>query len=373
MEPRFIQIHTLHSYPAALLNRDDSGLAKRIPFGGTMRGRISSQCLKRRWRSASGEWSLAGAGVPMGVRSREIVEREILKGHDLSDAKVRAVADVLLRNIYGENAGDPRKRQLVFLGQPEIAYLASHANAALSEPDVKRAARAIEAVFKNEKENMLALKDGAGLESALFGRMVTSDTRANREAAIHVAHAMTVHPIEREFDYMAVVDDLTSRKTGDGTGAGGLFDMELSCGLYYGYVVVDVPLLVANLSKDRDVAADVLKRLLWLIALESAGAKRGSTAPYTHAEFLLVEIGTRQPRTLANAFRDALPLGSTRLMDMTMERLATHLAQLDAIYGREEARRAFSMAAISIPGAEISDMRGIAEWAARSVREGSVA
>ena len=32
--PRFLQIHTLHSYPAALLNRDDSGLAKRMPFGG---------------------------------------------------------------------------------------------------------------------------------------------------------------------------------------------------------------------------------------------------------------------------------------------------------------------------------------------------
>ena len=26
--PRFIQIHTLHTYPAALLNRDDAGLAK---------------------------------------------------------------------------------------------------------------------------------------------------------------------------------------------------------------------------------------------------------------------------------------------------------------------------------------------------------
>ena len=31
---RFLQIHTLHSYAAALLNRDDSGLAKRMPFGG---------------------------------------------------------------------------------------------------------------------------------------------------------------------------------------------------------------------------------------------------------------------------------------------------------------------------------------------------
>ena len=48
--PRFIQIHTLHTYPAALLNRDDAGLAKRLPLGGTVRTRISSQCLKRHWR-----------------------------------------------------------------------------------------------------------------------------------------------------------------------------------------------------------------------------------------------------------------------------------------------------------------------------------
>ena len=40
-EPRFIQIHTLHSYPAALLNRDDAGLAKRLPFGNAVRTRIS--------------------------------------------------------------------------------------------------------------------------------------------------------------------------------------------------------------------------------------------------------------------------------------------------------------------------------------------
>ena len=30
-EPRFLQIHTLSPYTAALLNRDDSGLAKRLP------------------------------------------------------------------------------------------------------------------------------------------------------------------------------------------------------------------------------------------------------------------------------------------------------------------------------------------------------
>ena len=52
IKSRFLQIHTLHSYTAALLNRDDSGLAKRLTFGGVSRTRISSQCLKRHWRKA---------------------------------------------------------------------------------------------------------------------------------------------------------------------------------------------------------------------------------------------------------------------------------------------------------------------------------
>jgi CRISPR system Cascade subunit CasC len=58
---RFLQIHTLHSYTAALLNRDDTGQAKRLIYGGKNRTRISSQCLKRHWRKAEND-PLARAG-----------------------------------------------------------------------------------------------------------------------------------------------------------------------------------------------------------------------------------------------------------------------------------------------------------------------
>ena len=62
---RFLQIHSLHGYSAALLNRDDSGLAKRITYGGIVRTRVSSQCLKRHWRKADGVHALQGiAGAP---------------------------------------------------------------------------------------------------------------------------------------------------------------------------------------------------------------------------------------------------------------------------------------------------------------------
>src|SRR5216684_3706791 len=77
--PRFIQIHSLIAYPAALLNRDDSGLAKRLPFGGATRTRISSQCLKRHWRVTEDEWSLSKIGPQMSVRSRKIPEERILR------------------------------------------------------------------------------------------------------------------------------------------------------------------------------------------------------------------------------------------------------------------------------------------------------
>src|SRR5687767_10758140 len=78
---RFIQIHSLVSFPAALLNRDDAGLAKRLPYGGASRIRVSSQCLKRHWRLAEDEWSLKSiAGLTksdFGFRSRRIFSEAI--------------------------------------------------------------------------------------------------------------------------------------------------------------------------------------------------------------------------------------------------------------------------------------------------------
>jgi CRISPR system Cascade subunit CasC len=59
---RFIQIHTLTSWSAVLLNRDDAGMAKRLPYGGAQRLRVSSQCLKRHWRKANDPWALSRIG-----------------------------------------------------------------------------------------------------------------------------------------------------------------------------------------------------------------------------------------------------------------------------------------------------------------------
>jgi len=353
---RFVQFHALTSYPAALLNRDDSGLAKRLPFGGAVRTRVSSQCLKRHWRTVDDPWSLKAIDAAHAVRSREVPELRIKPALDAAgegSEEVRAaIVEAVAVGLYGKKAKEIKNRQALLVGDPEIRYLTDKARTVAAEAsDAKDAKKTIEAWFKTEKGNLLSsmmthLTLPAGLEGALFGRMMTSDPEANTDAAIHVAHAFTVHAEESESDYFTVVDDLT-REAGE-TGSAGLFDTELNTGLYYAYVVVDVPGLIRNVGDDPALAGVVVEHLVHLLATVSPGAKRGSTAPYAYADFVLVETGDRQPRTLANAFRTPVDPDAA----CAVEALSRYLSNLDRCYGGAETRRHLSIAGAALPGSE---------------------
>ncbi len=382
---RFLQFHWLASYPATLLNRDDAGLAKRMPFGGYARARVSSQCLKRHWRLAGAlelehakenPWSLQNLSAPMGVRTKRVVEDRIMPRararQSASEEVAEAVKKAMITEVYGDKALDEKKRQALFFGEPEIEHLSRKAAEAMAHADAASAATALKGIFKNERANMKAMNGGAGLESALFGRMVTSDPAANTDAAIHVAHAMTVHAIERELDFMTVVDDLKAERDDADAGAAGVFDMELTSGLYYGYAVVDVALLVSNLGGDKEIAAKVVEHLVHLAATVTPGAKKGSTAPYAWAELMLIEAGARQPRTLANAFRDPVRLKTNRLLGETVERMHMHMAGLDDMYGAGEARRQ-AAAQERLPEVNAMSLDNLAHWAADCVRTGQAA
>ena len=387
--PRFLQIHTLHSYPAALLNRDDSGLAKRMPFGGSVRTRISSQCLKRHWRTAQDEFAIHSiAGSTAAIRSRNIVERRViapLRGADsISDDVLTAVENAFNVGVYGSSGATERGRQPLLLGVPEVEHLHQRAAAICAEhpSDAKAAGDAAAALFnarRGEGNNFRALMDSArlpaGLEGALFGRMVTSDPGANIEAAIHVAHAFTVHREESESDYFSVVDDLQGDD--EDAGAAHIGDMELTAGLFYGYVVVDVPGLVSNLEgcnsndwqdADRELSAKVAEHLTHLIATVSPGAKLGSTAPYACADLMFIEAGSRQPRSLANAYRTP---SKPQLAEATGA-LAGYLSKIDNAYGVNETRRVMSVEDCDIPSAERLNLDDLASWVADAIRNGTV-
>jgi CRISPR system Cascade subunit CasC len=384
---RFLQLHSLASYPGTLLNRDDAGMAKRLPFGGTVRTRVSSQALKRRWRFAGQEnheaaaqvpFSLQSVGLPMGERSKEVVERQVLPvalqgrspPHEDTLATLR---DKLLAVLYGDKGVDIDKRQALFFGQPELEYLAQVAGGLLAgapkgQPDkaaLKAWGKQLDDELKPLRDNLLALARGAGLESALWGRMVTSDPRANRDACVHVAHAFTVHPIERELDYVTAVDDL--RRRDRDAGSAGIFDAELTSGLYYVYLCVDLALLRSNLAGDAAMAGTVLERLIQLVARVSPGAKKGSTAPHSHAEWLLAELCDDQPRSLANAFRDAVPLEGGNLFRRSMEALQHHLDDLDAGYGAVAQRAQLSVTRPALRDVPALRLDELAAWVKQQV------
>ena len=385
--PRFLQIHTLSSYPAALLNRDDSGLAKRMPFGDVVRTRVSSQCLKRHWRVAEDEFSIHKIpGATAALRSRDIVEQRVMQPIRDAGGADKAVMDEVGKafniGVYGSSGTTRRGRQPLLLGLPEVEHLHQRAAAICAEHpnDADAAGKAASELFnarRGEGNNFRALLNGAklpgGLESALFGRMVTSDTGANIDAAIHVAHAFTVHEEESESDYFSVVDDLPNED--DDMGAAHIGDAELTAGLFYGYVVVDVPGLISNLegcasadwlSADREMAAKVVEHLLHLIATVSPGAKLGSTAPYGYADLMLVEAGSRQPRSLATAFRGRIDAQT----DAATDALSSYLCKIDKAYGAREVRRFMSVEECEIPKAESVCMDDLAAWAADAVRSG---
>lgn len=388
--PRFIQIHTLHNYPGALLNRDDAGLAKRLPYGDAIRTRISSQCLKRHWRVADDHFALSGLGVPMAIRSRSTLDliRKELQERGVGEALAQAAAEGLRaaglldkgKDLKGKDALETG--QAVLLGRAEIDYLVKRCMELTQEhTDEKALKLAVAKFLKDEKKNIEALVHGSGLESALFGRMVTSDVLASRDAAVYVAHAFTVHEAQVENDYFTVVDDLM-REAGE-QGSAGIFDTELASGLYYGYVVVDVPQLVANLegtkeewstlpADRRELSGRVVQHLLHLIATVSPGAKRGSTAPFEWAKFLLVEVGDWQPRSLAGAFQNALDLQQPDIRGAAVKKLSDEIGKLDAAYGAPLERRFLALDDVAVPSAQRLPLAALATWVQECITQGNM-
>jgi CRISPR system Cascade subunit CasC len=425
--PKFIQIHTLTSYPAALLNRDDAGFAKRIPFGGTSRTRVSSQCLKYHWRNFKGEHALYDIEVGKSFRSRETLARKLaqslvnegypekiavsgiaslkealLSGKKLTEDSFKKIIQAETDDELKEARKSLHTNQLTVFGEPEIKYLKqvvkekldhikdSHPDfwVDVSTADKKELNTVLELLndYKDNdlKKNLKGLQVAAGLDAAMFGRMVTSDFLARGDAAIHVAHAFTTHEEESESDYFSAVDELRRdepEESGE-LGAGHINSTELNSGLFYSYVVIDLPQLVSNLegvnrdswlNANRELAAEVLQRMVHLIATVTPGAKLGSTAPYAYAQCVMVETGNAQPRSFANAFQKAVPHRGEGVLENSFKALSSFLADMDAMYENTNKRKVAAIGPkdilLGISGIESSEpLSAISNWVASLIK-----
>jgi CRISPR system Cascade subunit CasC len=361
----FVQIHTLRDYSTALPNRGQDGLAKRTIYGGIERQRISSQSFKAALRDnptlvRTKDGKTVGdtmkdlarsLGLDMSVRSALIGERKLapaLISQKLSEADAKAWSDAVMGLWQREGAKVEADTPLV-IGEKEIGALADACIAlakAKAKPEALR--KLVESARELGKaspqaqkaiESMRAVASNVGLDGALFGRFATGIAVNNVDSAVHVAHLVTVHPLYSVTDFFSVQDLL---KTGQGEDRGGshINTAELTSGLFYGYVVVDVGQLNMNFAElTKEQRAGITGWLVRAVAQVEPAAKLGSTAPYSGLRELMVEIGKRQPRSLIGAFERPVEATQDRtLSEEARHRLEAHAAEMDALMGAPEYR-----------------------------------
>lgn len=358
-----IQLHILQNYAPSNLNRDQSGSPKDAIFGDRKRGRISSQCLKRSIRRSQAfkdEFSAQGllgsrtqrlpaligeALVHLGAREDEIkaivaraaeIGRESPKGRQEEGEEDETAPEAMVEEpTIGET------RQLIFLDTThELPHMAQNLLALCRKYGVES--------FTNPKKVKIAditkaLGSSAprSVDIALFGRMTTSEAFKDIQAASQVAHAISTHVVEQEFDYYTAMDDL---KPEGELGADMIGDVEFNSCTYYKYLNVHWDGLLDNLGgkENMAVARRAVAALLKAAAMAQPSGKQNSFAAFSLPDFILVEVSSRNlPVSYANAFlRPARALGTKTLVDVSIELLDQHAQNLSRRYGLE-AKRAF--------------------------------
>ena len=116
------------------------------------------------------------------------------------------------------------------------------------------------------------------------------------------------------------------------------------------------------------MAGEVAARLVHLIATVSPGAKLGPTAPYGYESWMLVEAGDRQPRSLAEAFREPCKPATRVAAEAAVK---SYLEKLDTAYKTGEVRRLMSLEDAAMPGANRApSLDELSEWSGTVMRTG---
>ena len=325
-----IEFHVLQNHAPSNLNRDDTGSPKECVFGGVKRARISSQCLKRSIRrSETFQQALEGH---LAQRTRQLPE--LMRARFGKEGLVELAETAAIKaSGFGTSGGTERKpekdgkyatAQTMFLTSHDIEAVAKVLlEAARKAGDVKKFA-ALKAGDLQGEARQKGFRP-VSVDVALFGRMTTSEAFRDVEAAMQVAHAISTHKVDHEFDYFTAVDDL---KNSDGdleddAGADMLGDVEYNSACYYKYFSLDVDGLVANLSGEsrrevsdeekleaRSLAARAVDAFVRAMTMTSPSGKQNSFAAHQLPAAILVEVRPHAaPVSYANAFTNEVRPG----------------------------------------------------------------
>jgi CRISPR system Cascade subunit CasC len=322
---RFIQLHLLTSYPPSNLNRDDLGQPKTARLGGVERLRISSQSLKRAWRTSEiFQQQLAGT---IGTRTK-LLGREVfaaLTKAGIAEKQATEWASKIAGAYGSVKKDEPLEiEQLVHIAPEERQSLDALVATLIQE---KRAP---------EKEELDALlHEQTAVDIAMFGRMLTSKIERkidpNEEAAIQVAHAIGVHASPIEDDYFTAVDDLNKTYKKADAGAGHIGESAFAAALFYEYICIDRDLLKKNLGGDEALNERALRAFTEAALKVGPSGKQNSYASRAYAHFALIEKGAQQPRSLTLAFIQ--PVTGDNYAEESIAALRKVQTNMDKVYG----------------------------------------
>jgi CRISPR system Cascade subunit CasC len=329
MKQTFIDIHILQTVPPSNINRDDSGSPKTAVYGGVRRARVSSQAWKRATRVAFNE-KLDPSEV--GVRTKRVVgllaEEIEAAAPQLAEHAIELATETI--KAVGIEVKAPKKGELeeagylVFLSRCQVRNLAAAAIEAAATDDVKKA-------LKDSKVKDLADRDHS-VDIALFGRMVADQADINVDATVQVAHAISVHPVEPEFDYYTAVDDY---QDDDKTGAGMIGTVEFNSATLYRYATVNVPKLYENLGTIEATRRAVEVFIESFVRSMPTG-KQNTFANRTLPEAVVVLARDSQPINLVGAFenpvRETLTTGRSKL---AADALRDEAQDVERAYGEQ--------------------------------------
>jgi len=146
-----------------------------------------------------------------------------------------------------------------------------------------------------------ALREGNGVELALFGRMVADDVTLNCDASAQVAHAISTHRVENEYDFFTAVDDMASQLQ-DHAGGGHLGTVEYNSATLYRYATVAVHELFVQLASDADALEKAIREFARAFICSVPTGKQNTFAAHTVPDAVLVSVRTDRPLNLVGAF-----------------------------------------------------------------------
>lgn len=302
----YVDFHVLQTVPPSCINRDDTGSPKTAIYGGVTRARVSSQAWKHAMRQAFVEESLLDE-EDVGKRTKkvtELVEKEIAALAPEKDAAKLAKKTLDNAGIKNDEKGT---KALFFISQAQIKALAQLA--------VEECA--------DKKEYKKALSTAPSADIALFGRMVADDPSLNFDAAAQVAHSISTHAVQNEYDYFTAVDDC---QVEDNAGAGHLGTVEYNSATLYRYATVNVMELERHLGAEK--TAEVVRSFGEAFIRSMPTGKQNTFANRTLPDAVYVTIREDQPVNLCGAFERAVRKSTEGYAEPSKSALQAYAQQL---------------------------------------------